>query len=68
MSLLQRAFIITLLAMPMVACDSNDGATEKAGEKVDNVVDETRDKLDDAADEVKDGLEDACEDASDKNC
>lgn len=68
MNLLHRVFIITLLAMPLAACDSNDGATENAGEKVDKVIDETRDSLDDAGDEVRDGLEDACEEASDKNC
>jgi hypothetical protein len=68
MNLLQRVFIIALLTMPLAACDSNDGAAEKAGENVDQALDETRDKLDDAADEIKDGVEDACEKASDKNC
>lgn len=68
MNLLQRVFIIALLAVPLAACDSNDGAAEKLGENVDKALDETRDKLDDAADEIKDGVEDACEEASDKNC
>ena len=68
MNLLQRAFIIALLAIPLAACDNNKGPAEKLGENVDNALDETRDAMDDAADEVKDGVEDACEDASDKNC
>ncbi|HSC68929.1 MAG TPA: hypothetical protein VLC79_14625 [Cellvibrio sp.] len=68
MNILQRAFIIGLLALPLAACDSNDGPTEKAGEKVDNALDNTRDKLDDAGDKIKDGVEDACEKASDENC
>lgn len=68
MSLLQRVFIIALLAVPLAACDSNDGAAEKLGEKADKALDETRDKLDDAGDEIKDGIEDACEKASDENC
>lgn len=68
MNLLQRILIITMLAVPLAACDSNDGAAEKMGENVDKALDETRDTLDDAADEVKDGVEDACEEASDENC
>ncbi|EIK45292.1 miaB [Cellvibrio sp. BR] len=68
MNLLQRVFIIALLALPLAACDSSDGPAEKLGEDVDKALDETRDKLDDAADEIKDGVEDACEEASDKNC
>lgn len=68
MNLFHRVFIIALLAMPLAACDSNDGPAEKLGEDVDKALDETRDKLDDAADEIKDGIEDACEEASDKNC
>ena len=68
MSLLQRVFIIALLAVPLAACDTNEGPAEKLGKDVDKALDETRDKLDDAADEIKDGIEDACEKASDKNC
>jgi ElaB/YqjD/DUF883 family membrane-anchored ribosome-binding protein len=68
MNVLSRVFIVALLAIPLAACDSNDGAAEKLGENVDNALDETRDTLDDAADEVKDGVEDACEEVSDKNC
>ena len=68
MNLLQRAFIIALLATPLAACDSNKGPAEKLGENVDKALDETRDKLDDAGDEIKDAAEDACEKASDENC
>lgn len=68
MNLLQRVFIIALLATPLAACDSNKGPAEKLGENVDKALDETRDTLDDTADEIKDGVEDACEEASDKNC
>lgn len=68
MNLLQRVFIIALLAVPLAACDTNEGPAEKLGKDVDKALDETRDKLDDAADEIKDGIEDACEKASDKNC
>lgn len=68
MNMLQRIFIVALLAVPLAACDSNDGPAEKMGEDVDKTLDNTRDKLDDAADEIKDGVEDACEKASDENC
>ncbi|WP_323815558.1 hypothetical protein [Cellvibrio sp. NN19] len=68
MNLLQRMFIIALLAVPLAACDSNDGSAEKMGENVDEALDKTRDKLDDAGDEIKDGIEDACEKVSDENC
>lgn len=68
MNLLQRAFIVALLAIPLAACDSRDGPAEKLGENVDETMDNTRDKLDDAADEIKDGAEDACEKVSDENC
>lgn len=54
MNVLQRVFIIALLATPLVACDSNKGPAEKLGENVDNAVDDTRDAIDDAADEIKD--------------
>ncbi|WP_331343843.1 hypothetical protein [Cellvibrio sp. UBA7661] len=68
MNYLTRVFIIALLAFPLAACDSNDGAAEKMGENVDEALDNTRDKLDDAADEIKDGIEDTCEEVSDENC
>jgi len=68
MNILQRAFIIALLAIPLTACDSNDGPAEKLGEDIDEAVDKTRDKLDDAADATRDGLEDACEKVSGENC
>ncbi len=68
MNLLPRAFIIALLAMPLAACDSNEGPAEKLGKDIDKALDETRDKMDDAADKIKDGIENACEEVSDKDC
>jgi predicted small secreted protein len=68
MDLLSRVFIIALLAMPLAACDSNDGPAEKLGKDVDKALDNTRDAVDDAGDELKDGIEDTCEKVSDENC
>jgi hypothetical protein len=68
MNFLKRVFVIALLVLPLAACDSNDGKSEKLGENIDEALDKTRDNLDDAADEVKDAVEDACEEVSDKNC
>jgi hypothetical protein len=68
MKALKHVFIIVLLGLPLVACDSNDGPAEKLGENIDKTLDKTRDSMDDAADEIKDGVEDACEEVSDKDC
>lgn len=68
MNLLQRAFIIALLACPLAACDSNDGPAEKTGEKIDETFDKTRDAVGNAADEIKDGAKDTCEKVSGEDC
>ena len=68
MTMIKRLLMVMLFALPLAACDNNDGGAEKLGERIDNAADEARDKMDDAADEVKDGVEDACEDMSDENC
>lgn len=64
----KNAFLVILLAFPLVACDSNDGKAEQMGEKLDKSANEARDKLDDAGDEIKDKVEDNCEKATDKDC
>ncbi|MDO3383508.1 hypothetical protein [Gilvimarinus algae] len=68
MDILKRIALVMMFALPLMACENNDGAAEEFGEKVDNAVDNTRDAMDDAADEVSDGVEDACEEVSDENC
>ncbi len=68
MDILKRILLMVVFALPLAACDNNDGGAEQLGEKIDNAADSARDTIDDAADEVSDGVEDACEEMSDENC
>ncbi|WP_020208067.1 hypothetical protein [Gilvimarinus chinensis] len=68
MNMMKRILLMVVFALPLAACDTNDGGAEQLGEKIDNAADNTRDALDDAADEVSDSAEDACEDMTDENC
>lgn len=49
------SFIVVLFALVFVGCDANDGAMEKAGEKVDETTTD-----------IGNAVEDLCEDAKDK--
>lgn len=68
MSKLRLAFILLACAMPLTACDTDEGAGERLGERVDRAAEETGDRLEDAGERVKEGVEDTCEELSDENC
>jgi hypothetical protein len=55
--------IISVMAFSVAACDSNDGAAEKAGESIDNATTDMGNKVEDACEKVKDGVN-----AKDPNC
>lgn len=57
MTLFKRMLLLVLFALPLAACDTNDGPAEKLGENLDNAAEETGDAMDDAADEVEDAVE-----------
>lgn len=50
--------IFVMAAGFLVACDSNDGPVEEAGEKIDNVGEDISDGAEDAAEDVEDTFED----------
>ena len=54
--------IVTIAAMTtpifaFVACDTNSGPAEEAGEAIDDAADNVGDAIDDAADEVDDAID-----------
>jgi predicted small secreted protein len=49
--------IFVLAAGTLVACDSNDGPMEKAGEKIDKVGKDISDGAEDAAEKVEEAVE-----------
>jgi hypothetical protein len=62
-----KRFAIWLIALPLLACET-DGPVERAGEELDEAVEDIRaggettgNEIDDAIDEVKDDIEDATE-------
>ncbi len=57
MTLFKRMLLLVLFALPLAACDTNDGPAEELGENLDNAAEETGDAMDDAADEVEDAVE-----------
>lgn len=68
MSQLKMLFISVLCAMSLAACDSNDGAGERLGERADNAAESAGDSLENAAENVEDSAEDACEKMSKEDC
>lgn len=68
MNFIKRISLLVLFALPLAACDTNDGGAEQLGEKLDDAAESTRDAVDDAADTVTDAAEDACEEVSSENC
>lgn len=45
--------ITAALALPLSACDSNDGAAEEAGEKIDNTLEKMGNQIEDSCEELK---------------
>lgn len=68
MKAIKSLLLMMMITAPLMACDTNDGAAEKMGEKMDNAAESTKDAMGDAADDVGDGMEDACEEVSGENC
>lgn len=68
MSKLKMLFICMFCAVSVAACDSNDGAGERLGERADNAAENAGDSIENAADSVKDGAEETCEKLTDENC
>ncbi len=48
--------IISVMLFAITACDSNDGAMEEAGEKIDNAASDLGNKVEDACEDMKEGL------------
>jgi len=44
--LLRSACAALLLALPLAACDDNDGPAERAGERIDRAAENLRDAVD----------------------
>ncbi|MCP8900086.1 hypothetical protein [Gilvimarinus xylanilyticus] len=56
MTMFKRLMLMMMFALPLAACDTNDGPAEEMGENLDNAAEETGDAMDDAADEVEDAV------------
>lgn len=57
MTLIKRMFLLVLFALPLAACDTNDGPAEELGENLDNAAEDTKDAVEDAGDEVEDAVD-----------
>lgn len=57
MTLIKRMFLLVLFALPLAACDTNEGPAEELGENLDNAAEETQDAVEDAGDEVEDAVD-----------
>ena len=55
--------MISIMLFAMTACDSNDGAMEQVGEKIDKAATDLGNKVEDGCEELKEGLN-----AKDSNC
>ena len=55
--------MISVMLFTITACDSDDGAMENAGEKLDNTAIDLGNKVEDACENLKEGLN-----AKDSNC
>lgn len=55
-SIIAATFGTAFLALPLAACESNDGA-EEVGEGIDDAVEETGDAIDEAGDEIEDAVD-----------
>lgn len=59
MSKLRMAFILLVCAIPLMGCETDEGPTERMGERVDEAAENTREGAEDAAENVEDRYEDA---------
>ncbi len=57
---------LILAANVLTGCESNDGPTEEAGEKIDNAVEETGETIDSAVEETGEEIEEAGDKLRDK--
>lgn len=48
--------IITVMLFSVAACDSDDGAAEKAGATIDNSTTDLGNKIEDACEKAKEGV------------
>jgi hypothetical protein len=55
--------MISVMLFAISACDSDDGAMENAGEKMDNAATDLGNQVEDACEKLKEGL-----DAKDSDC
>lgn len=55
--------MISVMLFAISACDSDDGAMEKAGEAIDNSATDLGNKVEDACENLKEGVN-----AKDPNC
>ena len=57
MKFIKLFFLLFAFALPLAACDSDDGDMEELGEDVDNAVEDTADNIEDAADDASDSMD-----------
>lgn len=62
-TLIKLLTMISIMLFAMTACDSNDGAMEQVGEKIDKAATDLGNKVEDGCEELKEGLN-----AKDSNC
>lgn len=53
------AFVLTIAAAGLTACDGGDGAFEQSGERIDRGLDNARDSMEDAGDRAGDAVDEA---------
>lgn len=56
MTLFKHMLLLVLFALPLAACDTNDGPAENLGENLDRAAEDTKDAAEDAADNVEDAF------------
>jgi len=57
MTLFKHMLLLVLFALPLAACDTNDGPAENLGENLDRAAEDTKDAAEDAADNVEDAFD-----------
>lgn len=62
-TLIKILSMISFMLFAITACDSDDGAMENAGEKMDNATTDLGNQVEDACEKLKEGL-----DAKDSDC
>lgn len=55
-TLIKVLSIISVMVFSVAACDSDDGAAEKAGATIDNTTTDLGNKIEDACEKAKEGV------------